>query len=121
MSGRITGGGSTITQQLARNMFEEGSASSSAVTRKLKEFAVAKQIEQVYTKEQILEAYINQVNYGHGWRGIETASQHYFGKPAVELNPAEAAMLAAAVNAPGRYSPFINAEATLRRRNLVLR
>ncbi|HEX6135316.1 MAG TPA: PBP1A family penicillin-binding protein [Longimicrobiales bacterium] len=121
LRGRITGGGSTITQQLARNMFEEGIGFEQVITRKLKEFKVAKQIEQIYEKNTILEAYINLVNYGHGWRGIETASQHYFGKPAAQLNPAEAAMLAAAVNAPGRYSPFINAEATLNRRNTVLR
>jgi penicillin-binding protein 1A len=123
-SGRITGGGSSITQQLARNMFEQRigfeRSGLSGITRKLKEARVAQQIEQVYSKDAILEAYINQVNYGHGWRGIETASQHYFGKAAVELNPAEAAMLAAAVNAPGRFSPFINPDATLRRRNLVL-
>jgi penicillin-binding protein 1A len=120
VSARITGGGSTITQQLARNMFEQRIGFERAYTRKLKEARVAQQIEEVYSKEAILEAYINQVNYGHGWRGIETASQHYFGKSAVELNPAEAAMLAAAVNAPGRFSPFINPDATLRRRNLVL-
>jgi 1A family penicillin-binding protein len=118
------GGGSTITQQLARNMFVDGIGFErrglAGLTRKLKEARVARQIEQVYTKEEILQAYINQVNYGHGWRGIETASQHYFGKPAVELNPAEAAMLAAAVNAPGRYSPFVNHDATLRRRDRVL-
>ncbi|HSJ08888.1 MAG TPA: PBP1A family penicillin-binding protein, partial [Longimicrobiales bacterium] len=122
---RRAGGGSTITQQLARNMFEEGIGFErrlfgGGLTRKLRELKVARQIEEVYTKEQILQAYINQVNYGHGWRGIETASQHYFGKAAIDLNPAEGAMLAAAVNAPGRYSPFVNAEATLARRNLVL-
>jgi 1A family penicillin-binding protein len=130
ISARVTGGGSTITQQLARNMFEVGIGfeqrlvgvpfQRSGPVRKLREARVAKQIEEVYSKDEILQAYINQVNYGHGWRGIETASQHYFGKPAIELNPAEAAMLAAAVNRPGRYSPFVNAAATLRRRNLVL-
>jgi penicillin-binding protein 1A len=120
LSRRITGGGSTITQQLARNMFEDGIGFRQSPTRKLKEFRVAKQIEEVYTKDEILQAYINQVNYGHGWRGIETASQNYFGKSAVDLNPAEAAMLAAAVNAPGRYSPFIRPDATRQRRNLVL-
>ncbi|HUF49705.1 MAG TPA: PBP1A family penicillin-binding protein [Longimicrobiales bacterium] len=120
LSRRITGGGSTITQQLARNMFEDRIGFEQVITRKLKEAKVAKQLEQVYTKDEILQAYINQVNYGHGWRGIETASQHYFGKPAIDLNPAEGAMLAAAVNAPGRYSPFINHDATLRRRNTVL-
>ena len=119
LSGEITGGASTITQQLARNMFEN-IGFEQRLARKLKEARVAREIEAVYTKDQILQAYINQVNYGHGWRGIETASQHYFGKPAREINPAEAAMLAAAINAPGRYSPFINAERTLQRRNLVL-
>jgi penicillin-binding protein 1A len=119
LSGEITGGASTITQQLARNMFED-IGFEQRLARKLKEAKVAREIETVYTKDQILEAYINQVNYGHGWRGIETASQHYFGKAARDINPAEAAMLAAAINAPGRYSPFINAERTLQRRNLVL-
>jgi penicillin-binding protein 1A len=121
---RVTGGASTITQQLARNMFTEEIGferrAVAGLTRKLKEARVAREIEDVYSKEQILEAYINQVNYGHGWHGIETAAQHYFGKPAVAINPAEAAMLAAAVNAPGRFSPFVNHDATLRRRNLVL-
>src|SRR5690606_529146 len=111
---RRAGGGSTITQQLARNMFEEGVGFErrllgGGLARKLRELKVARQIEEVYDKNTILEAYINQVNYGHGWRGIETASQNYFGKPAAQITPAEAAMLAAAVNAPGRYSPFINA------------
>jgi penicillin-binding protein 1A len=117
---RRAGGGSTITQQLARHMFEQQIGFERRLTRKLKELRVAQDIEDVYTKDEILEAYINQVNYGHGWRGVETASQHYFGKPAMELNPAEAAMLAAAINAPGRYSPFVNPDLTRERRNLVL-
>ncbi|NJD10754.1 MAG: hypothetical protein FIB01_10110, partial [Gemmatimonadetes bacterium] len=117
---RRAGGGSTITQQLARHMFEQQIGFEHRLTRKLKELKVAQDIEAVYGKDEILEAYINQVNYGHGWRGIETASQHYFGKPAIELDPAEAAMLAAAINAPGRYSPFINPVLTRQWRNLVL-
>lgn len=120
---RRSGGGSTITQQLARHMFEQIGFERRGVrglTRKLKELKVAQDIEDVYSKDEILEAYMNQVNYGHGWRGIETASQHYFGKPAIELDPAEAAMLAAAINAPGRYSPFIHPELTRQRRNMVL-
>jgi penicillin-binding protein 1A len=120
---RRAGGGSTITQQLARHMFEQIGFERRGVrgiTRKLKELRVAQDIEAVYEKDDILEAYINQVNYGHGWRGIETAAQNYFGKPAIELNHAEAAMLAAAINAPGRYSPFINPELTRNRRNMVL-
>src|SRR5690606_9690441 len=101
-------------------MFPEQIGFETRPTRKLKELKVALELERVYTKDQILEAYINQVNYGHGWHGIESASQHYFGKPATELNPAEAAMLAAAINRPARLSPFRNPEAAEQRRNLVL-
>lgn len=121
LSGRITGGGSTITVQLARWMFQEEIGFERVITRKLKEFRVAKELEQVYTKDEILEAYINQVNYGDGRHGIEAASQYFFGKPAVELNPAEAALLAGVINRPTTYSPFRNPEASQRRRNIVLR
>ncbi|MGH7506853.1 MAG: penicillin-binding protein 1A [Longimicrobiales bacterium] len=121
LSGRITGGGSTITQQLARWMFSEEIGFEQRVKRKLKEAKVARELEEIYTKEEILEAYINQVNYGHGWHGIETAAQHYFGKPAVQLNPAEAAMLAGVINRPSTYSPFRHPDRALNRRNLVLR
>ncbi|MGQ0813304.1 MAG: penicillin-binding protein 1A [Gemmatimonadota bacterium] len=120
LSGKVTGGGSTITQQLARNMFPQEIGFRKRLARKLKEARVAKEIESVYTKPQILEAYINQIHYGHGWHGIETAAQHYFGKPAAQLNPAEAAMLAAVVKLWGYYSPFIEPENALQRRNLVL-
>src|SRR5688500_17952230 len=82
MSLGVTGGGSTITQQLARNMFPAEIGFRKRLARKLKEAKVAREIENVYTKDQILEAYINQIHYGHGWHGIETAAQHYFGKPA---------------------------------------
>lgn len=116
----ITGGASTITQQLARNMFPEEIGFRKRIARKLKEAKVALEIEKVYTKDQILEAYINQIHYGHGWHGIETAAQHYFGKPAAQLNPAEAAMLAGVIKLTGRYSPFSNPENALQRRNLVL-
>ncbi|HEY8468680.1 MAG TPA: PBP1A family penicillin-binding protein [Longimicrobiales bacterium] len=117
---RRAGGGSTITQQLARHMFPEQIGFERRPTRKLKELKVALELERAYTKDQILEAYINQVNYGHGWHGIESAAQHYFGKPATELNPAEAAMLAAVINRPTALSPFRNPEAARARRNLVL-
>lgn len=120
LHGHVTGGGSTITQQLARNMFPEEIGFRKRLTRKLKEARVAREIENVYTKPQILEAYINQIHYGHGWHGIETAAQHYFGKPAAQLNPAEAAMLAAVVKLWGHYSPFVAPEAARQRRNLVL-
>jgi 1A family penicillin-binding protein len=122
---RIAGGGSTITQQLARNMFiqevgftRQGTA---GFQRKLKELRVAQELERVYTKDQILEAYINQVNYGHGWYGVETAAQRYFGKPAADINPAEAALLAAVINLPGRFTPFRNPDGARARRDMVLR
>lgn len=121
VSGRITGGGSTITVQLARWMFQEEIGFEQVVQRKLKEAKVAKELEGVYSKEAILEAYINQVNYGDGRHGIEAASQYFFGKPAVELNPAEAALLAGVINRPTTYSPFRNPEAARGRRNIVLR
>ncbi|MGH7545166.1 MAG: penicillin-binding protein 1A [Gemmatimonadota bacterium] len=119
LTGFDAGGGSTITQQLARNQFSEIGFRRS-LWRKLKEAKVAKEIERVYSKAEILEAYVNEINFGHGWYGIETASQNYFGKPARELNLPEAAMLAALPKAPTRYSPFANPENALRRRNLVL-
>ncbi|MEN8376756.1 MAG: PBP1A family penicillin-binding protein [Gemmatimonadota bacterium] len=114
------GGGSTITQQLARNMFQSEVGFVRRVERKLKEMRVARELERVYGKDQILEAYLNQINYGPGWWGIETAAQRYYGKPAAQLEVDEAAMLAAVINLPGRYSPFRNPDLALQRRNLVL-
>jgi penicillin-binding protein 1A len=121
LSGRITGGGSTITQQLARWMFSEEIGFEQRLKRKLKEARVARELEELYTKDEILGAYINQVNYGHGWHGIETAAQHYFGKPAVQVDPSQAALLAAVINRPSDYSPFRNPDRALLRRNIVLR
>jgi len=117
------GGGSTITQQLARNMFESigfERRGLGGILRKLKELQVALELERAYSKDQILEAYMNQVNYDRGWYGIQTASRNYFGKNADELNPAEAAMLAAVVNRPAFYNPLRNPENGRQRRNLVL-
>ncbi|NNM07074.1 MAG: PBP1A family penicillin-binding protein [Gemmatimonadetes bacterium] len=114
------GGGSTISQQLARNMFEERIGREKRIARKLKELQVALALEGTYSKDQILEAYINQINYDRGWYGIQTASRNYFGKNASELNPAEAAMLAAIPNRPAYYNPIRNPENALRRRNLAL-
>ena len=114
------GGGSTITQQLARNMFAQTIGFEKRITRKLKELQVALALERTYTKDQILEAYINQINYDRGWYGIQTASRNYFGKNATELNVAEGAMLAAIPNRPARYNPLKNPENARQRRNLVL-
>ncbi len=116
---RIVGGGSTITQQLARNMFVQ-LGFEQRISRKLKELKVALELEQAYSKDQILEAYINQVNYGRGHYGIESASQWFFGKPASAINPAEAALLAAVINLPEYYSPFRYPERARQRRNMVL-
>ena len=114
------GGGSTISQQLARNMFEERIGREKRIARKLKELQVALALENTYSKAQILEAYINQINYDRGWYGIQTASRNYFGKNASEVNPAEAALLAAIPNRPAYYNPFRNPENALGRRNLAL-
>ncbi len=113
-------GGSTITQQLARHMWTERIGFEKRLLRKLKEWQVAMALERAYTKEQILEAYVNQIGYAHGWYGIQRASRSYFGKDAVDMNPAEGALLAAIANLPERYSPLNNPEAGLNRRNLVL-
>ncbi|HET9984029.1 MAG TPA: PBP1A family penicillin-binding protein [Longimicrobiales bacterium] len=120
LHGRITAGGSTITQQLARNMFHKEIGFRQRYTRKVKELKVAFELENVYSKDQILEAYLNQINFDHGWYGIETAAERYFGKSAAQLDPAEAALLAALPKAPRRYSPFTNPERARARRNLVL-
>ncbi len=114
------GGGSTITQQLARNMFTQSVGFDRSVVRKLRELQVALELERAYTKDQILEAYMNQINLGRGIWGIHTASRHFFGKTPQELNPAEAATLAAVANNPGGYSPFLNPDRSIRRRNLVI-
>ena len=113
-------GGSTITQQLARNMFTDRIGFEKRVRRKMKEWQVALALEQAYSKDQIIEAYMNQIGYAHGWYGLQTASRNYFGKNAIDINPAEAALLAAIANRPERYSPLNNPEAGTGRRNLVL-
>ncbi len=114
------GGGSTITQQLARNMWTDRLGFEKRILRKMKEWQVARALERAYTKDQILEAYMNQIGYAHGWYGLQTASRNYFGKNAIDMNPAEGALLAAIANLPERYTPFRHPDAAVRRRNLVL-
>lgn len=114
------GGGSTITQQLARNMWTERLGFEKRIMRKLKEWQVAMALERAYSKDQIIEAYMNQIGYAHGWYGLQTASRNYFGKNATDMNPAEAALLAAIANLPERYTPLRHPDAAIRRRNLVL-
>ncbi len=112
-------GGSTITQQLARNQFRDRIGFEVSPARKLKEAKVARDIERIYTKDEILEAYLNQINFGPA-HGIEAASQYFFGHPARELRLPEAALLAALPKAPSTYSPFRHPAAAMGRRNLVL-
>jgi len=114
-------GASTITQQLVGNMHPTlVDRSDVSLGRKLREQAAAREMERHYSKEQILEAYINQIHYGHGWFGIESAARHYYGKPAAQLSLSQAAMLAAVINGPGVYDPVAHPDRAKERRDLVL-
>ncbi len=110
-------GGSSITQQLARVLFLTPEKS---ISRKVKEVLLAIEIEKHYSKDKILELYLNQVYFGHGAYGAEAAAQTYFKKGVDRLNLAEAATLAGLPRAPNYYSPLIDKERALRRRNHVL-
>lgn len=114
---RIVGGGSTITMQLARNMFL---TQEQTILRKLKEIALAIQIERAYTKDEILEKYLNQVNFGQGRYGVETAAHYYFGKDTKDLNLSQSAMLVALAKSPEIYNPYKHPKRAVSRRNLVL-
>ena len=116
-------GGSTITQQLTRALFadEIGFAiGNRSWERKIKETLVAMRIEKRYTKEEIFTFYANQIYYGHGAYGVEAASKLYFNKSAKQVNLEEAATLAGIIQSNVRQSPFVNPEATMRRRNYAL-
>jgi penicillin-binding protein 1A len=116
-SARRLQGGSTITQQLARVLFLYP---QQTVSRKLKEMYLSIQIEKHYSKEKILEMYCNQFYLNHGVYGVEAASNFYFGKTVSDLTLEEAALIAGIFRGPSIYSPYINARATLQRRNHVL-
>ncbi|MBN1480925.1 PBP1A family penicillin-binding protein [candidate division KSB1 bacterium] len=116
--GRVTQGGSTITQQLAKNLFFSFERS---YLRKLQELFVTLQIEQQFSKDEILEAYINQIDFGSGIYGIELAAQTYFSKHADELTIAEAAMLAGIPRWPARYNPYKYPEIAKERQLFVLK
>jgi membrane peptidoglycan carboxypeptidase len=111
-------GASTITQQLARNLFPIGFEKT--VERKVKEAIIAIQLERRYTKREIFAFYANQIYFGHGAYGVEAASRMYFNKPAKELTLEEGAMIAAIIQAPERLSPFVDPRRTTNRRNYVL-
>ena len=113
-------GASTITQQLARNSFPGRLGTRKSLHRKLLEAFVSIRIEQNYSKEEILESYVNRIYLGSEVYGVETASQRYFGKRAADLTLGEAAMIAGIIRAPTRFSPLKNMKAALRERDTVL-
>ena len=113
-------GFSTITMQLARNVFPDQISREKKPTRKLKEARVAVELERNFPKDTILELYLNQISLGPNVAGVEAASQVFFGKSARDLNVAEAATLAALPKAPGTYNPRNHPDRAVRRRNVVL-
>ncbi|HEX8716242.1 MAG TPA: PBP1A family penicillin-binding protein [Gemmatimonadaceae bacterium] len=119
-AGGYAEGFSTLTMQLARNVFPQKLSREKSLTRKLKEAKVAREIEALYPKSKILELYLNQINLGGGAYGVETASQRYFGKSVRDLNLAEAATLAALPKAPERYNPRRFPDRAIQRRNTVI-
>ena len=110
-------GGSTITQQLVRNLYI---SNERTIQRKLKEACLALKLSDAWSKERILESYLNQVYYGNLAYGIEAAAQTYFSKPARSLNLREAALIAGLTQAPSAYDPFVEPAKALARRNAVL-
>ncbi len=128
MQNSSQGGGSTITQQLAKNLFPRDTArnqssvlrASKLVTSKLKEWITAVRLEYNYTKEEIATMYLNTVAYGSNAFGIKAAAETFFGKQPNELNIQEAAILVGVVNAPTRYSPVRNPQNAIARRNVVI-
>ena len=115
--GRIVEGGSTITQQLAKVLFLTPDKS---LDRKLKEAILAVELERRYSKDRILELYLNQIYFGHGAFGVEAAARTFFGKGVQELTLSESALLAGLPKAPATYSPFEHPDAAKRRRVIVL-
>ena len=116
--GEVTQGGSTITQQLARNIYLTHEVS---VERKLKEMFIAWELEKLYSKDEILEFYINNIYFGNGLYGIEAASEGYFNKKVSELSISQMVFLCAIPNNPTLYEPFENMENTLKRRDRILK
>ena len=118
-------GASTLTQQLARTMYQNKGAKyyigqSKKITRKIKELITAIKIENTYTKSEILELYFNSVYFGHGTYGVQAASLYYFGKDVSQITLDESAILIGLLPAPARYSPIRHPERALLKRNLVL-
>jgi penicillin-binding protein 1A len=117
-AGKVVEGGSTITQQLAKTLFLTRDRN---ITRKIKEAILAIRLELIFSKDEILEIYLNQIYYGHGSYGIEAASRTYFGKSAEDLTFEECALLASLPKAPNNYTPYRHPERAKKRRNHALR
>jgi penicillin-binding protein 1A len=117
ISGRYAEGASTITQQLSKTLFL---TPKKTILRKLREAVLSIQLERRYTKDEILELYLNQIYLGSGAYGVASAAQVYFGKPLSALSLSECAIIAGLPQAPSRYSPHVNPTLCLKRRNIVL-
>lgn len=116
-SGSFSQGASTISQQLVKNT---QLTNEKTIKRKLKEIKLTDELEKKYTKDEILELYLNNIYFGNGCYGVENASRHYFGKSASALNLSESALLAGSINAPSVYDIEKNLEKAISRRNLIL-
>lgn len=116
-SGDLVQGGSTITQQLARNLFLN---LEQTAERKLLEFCIAVELERRFTKEEIFEMYLNQIYFGSGYYGVEQASQGFFDKSVTDLDLGEAAMLAGIIKAPNVYNPKRNIDLAVKHQQVVL-
>ena len=117
-AGKFVEGASTITQQLAKTLFLNP---KKTLVRKLKEAFLAFHLERRYTKDEILELYLNQVYFGSGAYGVESAARIFFDKSVKDLTLAECALVSAMPKAPSRYSPLINRDLSIKRRNIVLK
>ncbi len=117
-AGRVVEGGSTITQQLTKTLFL---SHERTLPRKIKEAILAVRLELVFTKDEILEMYLNQIYYGHGSYGVEAAARTYFGKSVMDLTIAECAMIASLPKAPNHYTPYRDPERARKRRNHTIR
>jgi penicillin-binding protein 1A len=116
------GGGSTLTQQLVKNLYpRSGNGWFDLASHKLSEMIIARRMERIYHKDEILELYLNTVSFGEETFGIEAASHRFFSKPSSELELHEAATLAGVLRAPGLYNPYRQPELSVNRRNLVIR
>lgn len=115
---KLVQGASTLTQQLARNAFL---TLEKSLVRKLKEMVLSIQIERKFTKQEILELYLNEIYFGHGIHGVHAASQFYFGKDVGEMNIAESALLCGLIKSPEYYTPYRNSKISRERQAVVLR